>query len=90
MEFKTCKKCGEVKSIDNFSFVDSKKKYRRSDCKECKSAYERQKRWTSGKDYKTRAPYKVIEKQLAEKTLQFKTLRLENIKLVAQLRKYKA
>ena len=43
METKVCTKCGRELSIDQFNFRDKKKGTRRSECKECHSAYMKQK-----------------------------------------------
>ncbi len=43
METKVCTKCGRELPIDQFNFRDKKKGTRRSECKECHSAYMKQK-----------------------------------------------
>lgn len=69
---KKCIKCNVEKSLDNFNFRNKEKNYRHSSCKQCSSAYARD-RWTnningtrdkgrkSNREYNYRARYNAPE-----------------------------
>ena len=62
IESKTCKKCGKIKSIDNFTFRSDTFTYR-NECKECEKKWKN--KWY--REYYTKYPEK--QRQKALKTL---------------------